>query len=97
MKRTVITLSALAFLLAGACALSPTFARADEDKDPKKTQEAYNPEPAQIDEDEIGEDKSVSKAMRTKRMKAKARQIRRGNQSGASGYGAAHCSSAYCR
>ncbi len=93
MKRIVVALSALAFVLGAGGTLSQMSAHADE----AKVEEAYKPPKDEPEINEVQNEKKIARAMRKKNMKAKLRRMRKGNRSGAGGYGAARCSNQHCR
>jgi hypothetical protein len=93
MKRIVVALSALAFVLGAGGTLSQMSAHADE----AKVEEAYKSPKDEPEINEIQNEKKIARAMRKKNMKAKMRRMRRGNHPRSGGYGAARCSSRNCR
>ncbi len=93
MKRIVIALSALAFVFGAGGALLQMPAHADE----AKLEEAYKPPKDEAEINETIKEKKIARTSRHRKMKSKARKMRKGNHSRSGGRGATRCSSVYCR
>jgi hypothetical protein len=93
MKRIVVALSALTFVLGAGATLSQVPAHADE----AKVEEAYKPPKDEPELNEVQQQKKIARIARKKDMKAKTRRLRRGNHAAAGGYSAAPCSNQNCR
>ncbi|MGF1639327.1 MAG: hypothetical protein ACFCUO_00095 [Rhodospirillales bacterium] len=101
MKRAVIALGTIAFVVGAATVLSSAVVGAEEGADRAaagvKVEEAYAPPADAVEVDGVEDDKSIARIRRDKRMKAQARMARKAHRPGAGAQGTVRCSGPYCR